>query len=336
MNVLSLFDGISCARIALERANIKVDKYYASEIDKYCIKVTQHNYPDTIQVGDVTKLKGSDLPEIDLLIGGSPCQGFSQCGKRLNFDDPRSKLFFEYVRLLDECEPEYFLLENVRMKKEWQDIITSYLGIEPVEINSALVSAQNRVRLYWTNIKTKPVGLFWKLEPDIPQPKDRGILLKDILLNDVGEEYWLSQKARLLMDRELPDGRTNWDLKFHGDSEDDKSHCVKSNYYKGVPNNALIDRRNASCSFWDCDFQDHKEMCKECFERDSYQGEQYPTSIVRYFTPEECERLQTIPDNYTSILSKTQRYKTIGNAFTVEVIAHILFFIRIKEFPHAH
>ena len=150
MNVLSLFDGMSCGRIALERAGIKVDKYYASEIDKYAITITKKNFPNTIHIGDVTKIKAEDLEPIDLLMGGSPCQGFSFAGRQLNFDDPRSALFFEFVRLLKECKPKYFLLENVRMKKEYQDVITEHLGVEPIMINSALVSAQNRKRLYWT------------------------------------------------------------------------------------------------------------------------------------------------------------------------------------------
>jgi DNA (cytosine-5)-methyltransferase 3A len=173
MNVLSLFDGMSCGQIALERAGIKVNNYYASEIDKHAIKVTQANYPDTVQLGDVTQLKKREnSPKIDLLIGGSPCQGFSFAGKQLNFEDPRSKLFFEYVRLLKELKPKYFILENVRMKKESQDIISKYLGVEPIVINSNLVSAQNRHRLYWTNI------------PGVSIPEDKGILLKDILQKD--------------------------------------------------------------------------------------------------------------------------------------------------------
>lgn len=153
INVLSLFDGISCGQIALERAGVKVNKYFASEIDKHATKVTQYNYPDTIQLGDVTKVKVADLPKIDLLLGGSPCQGFSCAGKELNFQDPRSGLFFEYVRILEECSPSFFLLENVVMKKQFEEIITSYIKCEPVLINSALFSAQNRKRLYWTNLK---------------------------------------------------------------------------------------------------------------------------------------------------------------------------------------
>lgn len=169
INVLSLFDGISCGQIALERAGIKINKYFASEIDKHAIKVTQHNYPDTIQLGDVTRVKAEDLPKIDLLIGGSPCQGFSFAGKQLNFEDSRSKLFFEYVRLLRECKPSFFLLENVKMKRESEKVISEHLGVEPIEINSALVSAQNRRRLYWTNI------------PNVEQPEDKNIFLKDVL-----------------------------------------------------------------------------------------------------------------------------------------------------------
>lgn len=168
MNVLSLFDGISCGQIALQRAGINVDNYYASEIDKFAIKVTMANYPNTIQLGDVEKVNGIDLPKIDLLIGGSPCQGFSFAGKQLNFNDPRSKLFFEFARLKNELNPAYFLLENVKMKKEYQDVISEHLGVEPIEINSSLVSAQNRKRLYWTNIQ------------NIEQPYDRGVLFKDI------------------------------------------------------------------------------------------------------------------------------------------------------------
>ena len=141
MKVLSLFDGISCGQVALERAGIKVDNYFASEIDKYAIKVTQKNYPNTIQLGDVCNIKGNELPKIDLLIGGSPCQGFSFAGKQLNFNDPRSELFFEFVRILKEVKPKYFLLENVKMKKEYQNVISKHLGVEPIEINSALVSA---------------------------------------------------------------------------------------------------------------------------------------------------------------------------------------------------
>ena len=184
---------MSCGQIALNKAGIKYDKYFACEIDKYAISVTQKNYPNTIQLGDVTKVFGKDLPKIDLIIGGSPCQGFSFAGKQLNFEDERSKLFFEFVRLIKECEPKYFLLENVKMKKEYELVISQYLKVAPIQINSALVSAQNRVRLYWTNINEKPYGLFGDMMCDIPQPKDKGILLKDILENEVPKKYFLSE-----------------------------------------------------------------------------------------------------------------------------------------------
>jgi len=167
-NVLGLFDGISCGQVALKRARIKYSKYYASEVDKNAITVTQKNFPDTIQVGDVYNLKCKDLPKIDLLMGGSPCQGFSYAGKGLNFNDPRSKLFFEFVRMLKECKPKYFLFENVVMLEKNKKIITDFLGVEPIFINSKLVSAQDRKRLYWTNI------------PNVTQPKDKQISFAEI------------------------------------------------------------------------------------------------------------------------------------------------------------
>lgn len=195
MTVLSLFDGMSCGQIALRELGIKVDRYYASEINKHAIKQTQLNFPDTIQLGDVRNVHAKDLPKIDLLIGGSPCQGFSFAGKQLNFNDPRSALFFEFVRILNECceiNPDLlFMLENVRMKREYEQVISDTLGIKPVMINSALVSAQNRVRLYWSNIRTAPDGLF-EIKTDIPQPKDRGLFLHDILEVEVDKKYYVS------------------------------------------------------------------------------------------------------------------------------------------------
>jgi DNA-cytosine methyltransferase len=179
MNVLSLFDGMSCGQIALNQLGFKVDNYFASEIDKDAMKIAKKNFPNIIHIGDVTKIKGSELPQIDLLIGGSPCQGFSFAGKQLNFNDPRSALFFEFVRLFKETNPKYFLLENVRMKTEYQDVITEHLNwIEPIAINSSLVSAQNRNRLYWTNI------------PSVEQPKDKAIWLKDIFELNTDEKIY--------------------------------------------------------------------------------------------------------------------------------------------------
>jgi len=179
MNVLSLFDGMSCGQIALNQLGFKIDNYFASEIDKDAMKIAKKNFPNMQHIGDVTKVKGSELPKIDLLIGGSPCQGFSFAGKQLNFNDPRSALFFEFVRLFKETNPKYFLLENVRMKTEYQDVITEHLNwIEPIAINSSLVSAQNRNRLYWTNI------------PSIEQPKDKSIWLKDIFELNTDEKIY--------------------------------------------------------------------------------------------------------------------------------------------------
>ena len=213
MNVLSLFDGMSCGQQALERAGIKVDNYYASEINKYAIQVTMTNYPNTIQLGSVTEVDGYSLPKIDLLIGGSPCQSFSFAGKRNGMStkceiqiltlehylklkqegyefEGESYLFWEYMRLLNEVKPKYFLLENVMMGEKWERILSKAIGVNPIEINSALVSAQNRRRLYWTNIGMKAAGLFRDLESIIEQPKDKGILLKDILELEVDEKYF--------------------------------------------------------------------------------------------------------------------------------------------------
>lgn len=182
MTVLSLFDGISCGQIALERAGVKVDKYYASEIEPNAIKVTQHNFPDTIQLGDVRNIKAENLPKIDLLIGGSPCQTFSQAGERTGFDG-KSGLFYEYLRLLKEVKPTYFLLENVKMKKEWRDEITKELNVMPILINSNLVSAQDRERFYWTNI---PGDGFLG---EATQPNDKHLYLRDIV--EQNDRQWL-------------------------------------------------------------------------------------------------------------------------------------------------
>lgn len=239
INVLSLFDGMSCCQLALTRAGIEYDNYFASEIDKYAIKVTMENYPSTIQLGDITKIHGDNLPTIDLLVGGSPCQGFSFAGKGLNFKDDRSKLFFEYVRILNEIKqinPDViFLLENVYMKFEHELVISKYLGIEPIKINSALLSAQNRRRNYWTNINSKPVGLFGDLKPDIPQPKDKGIMLKDILQQAVDDKYYLSEKAIIGFQNHQQKNSEQgngfgWNLK----KENDKASCLPTGSEKST------------------------------------------------------------------------------------------------------
>lgn len=197
LKVLSLFDGMSCGQIALRELGVVVDEYYASEIDKFCIAQTQLNFPNTIQLGDVRDINVSRLPKIDLILAGSPCQGFSFAGKQLNFDDPRSALFFEFHRILSEValvNPNIkFLLENVKMARKYEEIINTKLGgLHPTEINSALVSAQNRVRLYWSNIRSIPTGFFGDYDTNIPQPVDRGLYLSDILEDKVDERYYIT------------------------------------------------------------------------------------------------------------------------------------------------
>ena len=312
MNVLSLFDGMSCGQLALQRAGIQVENYYAAEIDKYAIKVTQSNFPSTVQLGDVTAINPDSLPDIDILIGGSPCQGFSFAGKQLNFDDPRSKLFWEYVRLLKALKPKYFLLENVKMKKESMDIITEYLGVEPIEINSNLVSAQNRKRLYWTNIPMD--GL----------PEDKGIMLKDILepVEQIDDAYYYSDKSIAYMER----GNDKWQQagarradRYTQTPDTKKAFTITANFHKGVPYNYFDDVRD-------------KSKCVRSGGRGSYDRHEWDsvdTHHIRKLTVTECERLQTVPDGYTCGVSNTQRYKMLGNGWTVDVIKHI--FEGLKE-----
>jgi DNA (cytosine-5)-methyltransferase 3A len=326
MDVLSLFDGISCGQVALERVDIKVNNYYASEIDKYAIQVTQKNYPDTIQLGDVTGVKGKDLPKIDLLIGGSPCQGFSFAGKQLNFEDKRSKLFFEFVRLLKETKPKYFLLENVKMKKEYQDIISKYIGVEPIEINSNLVSAQNRKRLYWTNI------------PNIAQPNDKGIKLKNIVHEYADSmEFWELAEYIVPFDRTLQildkgEVKKNY-LQYDLTGKGHRSQAQRAYYLDGK--HGTLTAASSGCKvLFGCITPDriNKRQNGQRFNdgKKSYTltaQDKHGVLVegyIRKLTPIECERLQTLPDNYTEGISNSQRYKCLGNGWTVDVIAHIL------------
>tara|TARA_B100000123_G_C25710406_1_gene419628 strand:- start:311 stop:1234 length:924 start_codon:yes stop_codon:yes gene_type:complete len=301
MNVLSLFDGMSCGQIALDQLGIKVNKYYASEIDKYAIAVAKENYPNTIHVGDITQLDPKDFKNIDLILAGSPCQGFSFAGKQLAFDDPRSALFFEFIRLLKAIKPKYFLLENVRMKQQYLDVITQQVSecypehegndlfdskIEPILINSSLLSAQSRQRLYWTNI------------PNVRQPEDLGIVLKDILEDEV-EKHYLAGKN--LIENYQGGNQLNPNYKSQANTIHDKNkksgaicagtHGYANGYVETKPIKVGMNIENLS---W------------------------------RKLTPLEVERLQTVPDNYTASVSDTQRYKMLGNGWTVGVIAHIL------------
>ena len=479
MKVLSLFDGMSCGQLALNRLGIKVDTYYASEIDKYAMQVTQANFPKTIQVGDVCNLDPNDFKDVDLMLAGSPCQGFSFAGKQLAFDDPRSALFFEFIRLLKEIKPKYFLLENVKMKKEYLQVISEQVsacypeipfGIEPIFINSSLVSAQSRQRYYWTNI------------PNITQPEERGIVLGDILEDQVGSEHYVGSNLQenyqggnqlnpnyksqantihdankksgticagthgyangYVGDKHKPTKDTERNRK-HRRNLDEKSLCMTATMYKGAGNNGMTlvpqhigtavdvnghdilkrvyspdgksptvntcqggnrepkvvagawrgrsldangknvkwketkpkqmletrkdEKSNAVSTFTKDNLvvQSYREVrteeakkarkenrqktgkdhtpfrAKELQPRDDGKvgtvtpalNNDHKISLTkndtqevywRKLTPLECERLQTVPDNYTNHVSNTQRYKMLGNGWTIEVITHIL------------
>lgn len=264
MNVLSLFDGMSCGQIALNRAGIRYENYFASEIDTHAIKVTQHNYPNTIQLGSITELKSESLPKIDLLFGGSPCQSFSRAGDNTGFGG-KSGLFWEFVRILKETDPTYFLLENVLMKKEWENIITKEMGVEPIEISSSKFVPQIRKRLYWTNIPVK-------------QPEQRNYKISDFI---DGEGFPSSCNVKRIFKKK------------------DLFNTLTATYYKGIRGSSrpAVSIREG---FLDTDSSAH-----------------------RMLTPIECERLQSVPEGYTSVVSDTQRYKMLGNGWTVDVIAHI-------------
>lgn len=322
IKVLSLFDGMSGLQIALDKLGIEY-KYYASEIDEYAIAVTQYNYPDTIQLGDITEIRFEggilyskdnqyNVGHFDLIAGGSPCQGFSFAGQGLNFDDPRSKLYFEFERLVREVNPDYFLLENVNMKAEYKEIISSRLGVSYIRINSERVSAGLRDRLYWTNI------------PEVHKPKNLGIDLEDILETGV-------------VDRR-------------------NSYCVDANYYKGgnlrryfeYRGRQLVFEFSSKSGFKDdpipldkaipllaSDYKSGSKINRN--QRQNAVTEMVENGDIYYrkLTPLECERIQTVPDQYTSKgmfgeevkdISDTQRYKMLGNGFTVDMIKHILSF----------
>ena len=326
-SVLSLFDGMSCGQIALNRIGIEYDNYFASEIDKYAIKVTQTNYPKTIQLGDVCGIQyedgalfhhqndnplqngGSYITKIDLLIGGSPCQGFSFAGKGLNFEDPRSKLFFEFVRLKDEIQPKYWMLENVKMKQEHQNIISEILGVKPILINSDLVSAQSRERLFWTNIPIKAM------------PVDKGILLKDII--EIGEPIKdESQTTLATLYKEnakstIKRNKAGLLVKMSGENPRIKELSITD---RGIRPHRNDKRKSGISEIGTIHYLDTKS-----YTITANHAPKVLTEIIgwRKLSPIECERLQTVPDNYTNCVSDTQRYKMLGNGWTVDVIAHI-------------
>ena len=416
MVVLSIFDGMSCLQLALNRIGIKPTKYFASEVDKYSMQVTMANFPDTIQLGDVRNVKGSDLGFVDLIGGGSPCQSFSFAGKRKgmstkceveilslshylelkkqNFEfEGQSYLFWEYMRILEEVRainPNVkFLLENVEMGKKWEGILTRAIGIKAIHINSALVSAQNRKRIYFTNIGVEQVGFFGDLECTIPHPKDKGILLKDILENNVDAKYFISSK---MIDRI---SRSNNGEKCFADNQ--KSMCLAAGYYKQGRDNQLITVHNTMPRSGDpkkggtghlsrsdgktyCldtgntnaieirkdnlvvlnenqkkkfDFNPNtdKANCLTLAQGRAGSSDEYMDAVskiakiqgnIRRLTPTECERLQTVDDNYTKygidekgnkvVISDTQRYKMLGNGWTIEVISHILSYLPKEYF----
>ena len=298
INVLSLFDGISCGQLALNRAGIKYDNYYASEIDKNAIKITQHHFSNTIQIGDIKNVKGDGLPKIDLLIGGSPCQGFSFSGKRLNFDDPRSKLFFEFLRLINEIKPTYWMLENVAMNIKFQDIITEYLKVEPVKINSSLVSAQNRNRLYWANFK-------------IDQPVDKNINLIDIVETDdiinPGAIRGKYLNKATIIGRRLTERGT------------------RDDYNKNIPITQCLEVRATNTNKSNCLTTVEKDNVLTTMPIGRHPGAFNRKLPFRYYTLKEYCRLQTIPEDYfDNLVSESTAKKLIGNGWTVDVITHIL------------
>lgn len=295
INVLSLFDGISCGRMALERAGIPVARYYASEILSDAIKIAHKNYPDTVDLGDITKISDETmdtLPKIDLLIGGSPCQDLSvykfDRGECTGLNGEKSGLFYHYLRILKYIKPRFFLLENVPMLKQWEDTISDLLGVKPILINSSLVCAADRKRLYWTNI------------PGVSQPEDKGIVLADIVQNadEVPQKYW-------------------YDKPFTYNGDDEKVQCTLQ--MKGHRHMKEVYNLKGKCA-----------TLTTC-NGGNLQKKVYQDGRCRKLTPLEYERLQTLPEGYTEGICDTARYSAIGNGWTVDVIAHILGYIDKDE-----
>jgi len=421
MNVLSLFDGMSCGQLAINRVGLSYDNYFASEVDKYAMKVTMANFPNTIQIGDVREVKVSLFSNtpITLMMGGSPCQSFSFAGKRKgmstkdnieilsldqylelkqnNFEfEGQSYLFWEYIRLLNEVKPKYFLLENVMMEERWEKVITKTIGVHPLEINSSLVSAQNRRRLYWTNIGLEPKGLFGDLEQTIVQPKEKGILLKDILEDNPNAKHYLSKKMlNYLYEKDAKSKSEKYGHFFkptYGNKKAfalrtkqnkiDSDYIIDEKYYlsermlKGLklnkndfgvlneskeshnqqpfqqnriydingispplqtqlrnPSHMILDLNENQKNKFDINVDTDKHNCLTTAIGRAGSSSEYMNSVskiakltsrIRRLTPVECERLQTVPDNYTNHVSDSQRYKMLGNGWTIDVIAHIL------------
>ena len=396
MKILSLFDGMSCGQQALERAGIDVDTYYASEIDKYAIQVTMANYPNTIQLGSVVDINALELPKIDLLLGGSPCQSFSFAGKRkgmstkdeqeiLTLDhylklksegyefEGQSYLFWEYMRILEELRVKnpnvLFLLENVEMGAKWEKVLSNAIGVRGIHINSALVSAQNRKRIYWINWGMKPMGLFGDMESIIEQPKDRGIFLKDILETEVDEKYFLSEKMLNYLNKRTEvyakpnirdyEGKSSTITVCGEDKSGSDQNLIVHNTMprsstSGKGGTGHLSRNDGKTYCLDTGNTNAVEVreVKQLSTNNKSNGGTQPyqqdriydingispalqaqlpngstminTSRIRRLTPIECERLQTVADNYTAHISDSQRYKMLGNGWTIEVISYLL------------
>ncbi len=314
MNVLSLFDGISTGRLALQMAGIEVDTYLASEVEPAPMAISAENWPEIIQLGDVRNIKAKNLPRIDLVIGGSPCQGFSRAGHHLNFDDPRSALLFEFARIVSEVRARnpgaMFMLENVAMKKDWEAAITETMGVQPIHINSKLVSAQNRPRTYWTNI------------PEVKPPADRSIKLADIIERDIDTTGFV-ERGGLLFDPHLT--QAAMELVTVVDGKIHVKQATKTGYIVAEDGDGINlafptsrTRRGrvvkGKSNTLDC-------SCEGCV---CYDG------VIRKFTVTELERLQTLPDGYTNGggALKSDRIKAIGNGWTAEVIAGIFRYLK--------
>jgi DNA (cytosine-5)-methyltransferase 3A len=354
MNVLSLFDGMSCGQQALQRAGFKIENYFASEIDKYAIQVTMANFPNTKQLGSVVNVDGYSLPKIDILIGGSPCQSFSFAGKRKGMStkdeqeiltlehylqlksegfefEGQSYLFWEYMRLLNETKPKYFLLENVMMGEKWEKVLSKAIGVKPIMINSALLSAQNRQRLYWTNIGLEPGGLFGDLESIINQPKDKGILLKDVLESDVDEKYFISQRMIDSFNIKTNHYKSlGGGFEFQPTEGDRKGRTLTNPAKNRMDDNWIIchntmprSSKSGKGGSGHLYRTDGRTYCLDTGTTNAIEN----SRGIRRLTPLECERLQTVADNYTNHVSDSQRYKMLGNGWTVDVIVHILNYI---------
>jgi len=346
MNVLSLFDGMSCGQIALQKANINVNKYFSSEIDQYAIQITQAHYPNTIQLGDITKWRDwdIDLGTIDLILAGFPCQAWSIAGKQKGSDDLRGKLVHDLLDIWEEIKkvnPNVkFLFENVKMKKEFLDYINNLFGVKPILINSALVSAQQRKRYYWTNIG------------NITQPENKHIYLKNVIESEFTdsdksytidnnyakggdlEQYFIKKRRQLFFNQNLklliPFNETFYDGNFQKWLKKKNIQFLINKKYVIDVNETICPSRANKYRLSHIKGLNDKSRCltTSCGSIQNAGGTGiYRNGVYRKLLPVECERLQTVPENYTKYVSNTQRYKMLGNGWTVDIITHILSFI---------